>query len=200
MVKRIQRAEPSTEPVTLAEARAHLRLDTFGSPPAHPEDDLISLYISAARQFCEDYLGHSIAYRTSVIYFDRLKDGFIDLDEWPVSSIDLFEYVDSTGANQTLSASSYILDSASAPARVYSVGDWPSVKTSVPNVATLTVTAGYTDGQSPNPHPISKSIKNAILLMVGHLYENRQQVGQKMDSLPYGVEDLLNLHRTNRGL
>ena len=54
MVKRIQRAEPSTEPVTLAEARAHLRLDTFGSPPAHPEDDLISLYISAARQFCED--------------------------------------------------------------------------------------------------------------------------------------------------
>jgi len=200
MVKRIQRAEPTSEPVTLAEARDHLRLDTFGSPATHPEDDLISLYISAARQFCEDYLGHSIAYRTSVIYFDRLKDKFIDLGEWPVSSVDLFEYVDSAGSEQTLVSSAYVLDSASAPARVYSVGDWPSVKTSVPNVATLTVTAGYTDGESPNTFPFPKSIKNAILLMVGHLYENRQQVGQKMDSLPYGVEDLLNLHRTNRGI
>ena len=76
MVKRIQRAEPSTEPVTLAEARAHLRLDTFGSPPAHPEDDLISLYISAARQFCEDYLGHSIAYRilNSSVFVRNLID------------------------------------------------------------------------------------------------------------------------------
>ena len=200
MVKRIKRANPATEPVTLAEARDHLRLDTFGSPPSHPEDDLIELYISAARQYCEDYLGHSIAYRTSVIYFDKLPTKFVDLGEYPVSSVDLFEYIDTDGVTQTWNAPNYILDSASAPARVYATSDFPNVKTAVPNVATLTVKAGYTDGNSPDTYPIPKSIKNAILLMVGHLYENRQQVGQKLESLPYGVEYLLNMSRTNLGL
>lgn len=202
MTKIIQRSEPAIEPVTLSEARDHLRLDVFGSPPSHPEDNLIELYISAARQLAEDYTGHSIAYSQSVAYFDSapVPGDFLALEDWPIASVDAVQYVDSYGATQTWGSSNYTLDTASAPARLYAVSDWPDVKTSTPNILTVTYTAGYTDGNSPNNYPIPKAIKNAILLMVGHLYENRQQVGQKMESLPYGVEFLLNPHRINLGI
>jgi hypothetical protein len=45
------------EPVTLDEARQHLRLDVGGSPPSHPDDGLIVEWITAARQFVEQETG-----------------------------------------------------------------------------------------------------------------------------------------------
>lgn len=48
---------PATEPVTLDEARQHLRLDTSGNPPSHPDDALVLGWITAAREFVEQETG-----------------------------------------------------------------------------------------------------------------------------------------------
>ena len=45
-----------SEPVSLADAKKHLRLN-----PGTDEDDYVNMLISAARQFAENYIGRSIA-------------------------------------------------------------------------------------------------------------------------------------------
>ena len=74
--------EPTVEPITLAEARLHLRLDTFGSPPSHPDDSLVEAIISAARGMAENYLNHSIANREVVLQLNDFgTDGYISLQD-----------------------------------------------------------------------------------------------------------------------
>ena len=193
--------EPNVEPITLAEARLHLRLDTFGSPPSHPDDSLVEVIISAARGMAENYLNHSIANREVVLQLDDFgTDGYISLQDWPVVGIASVEYLDSTGAAQTWASNQYILDGASQPARLYPVTDFPEVQDRV-NAVTVTFDAGYTDGESPNTYPMPKAIKQAILLMIGHLYENRQDVTYAQHyQLPMGSVSLLQPYRISMGL
>jgi len=58
------------------------------------------------------------------------------------------------------------------------------------------------DSLSPNPQPTPKSAKQAMLLMLGHLYENREALGKKDYNveLPLGVMALLQQHRIAIGL
>lgn len=188
-----------SEPIALTEARNFLRLDTFGSPPTHPEDELIETMITASRSWCEKYLNHSIAYSEYTAYFNNFEKPYLNLHDWPITSVNSVNYLDSNGDTQTLSASNYILDNASLPARLYLTGSLPSVKDQV-NAITVAYQSGYTDTISPNEYPTPKEIKHAILLMLAHFYENRQQVGQKLEVLPYGVEWLLQPHRINLGV
>ena len=60
----IKTVQPTTEPVTLAEAQLHLRLDLFGSPPSHPDDTLVETLITAARENAEQYTGVTISQAT----------------------------------------------------------------------------------------------------------------------------------------
>lgn len=61
---------PTAEPITPEEAKAHLRVDGFD------EDDLIAVYISAAREHVENELG-------LLIDGDTMTDG---TTTWPVTA------------------------------------------------------------------------------------------------------------------
>lgn len=58
-------------------------------------------------------------------------------------------------------------------------------------LTTVRYRAGYADGQVPAP------IRHAILLLVGHLYENRMAVtaATAMGAMPLGVDALLSPYR-----
>ena len=45
----------TTEPVSLNEARTHLRIEPFGYPLCHPDDAYVQTLISVARGWCEQY-------------------------------------------------------------------------------------------------------------------------------------------------
>lgn len=201
MVKPVKKGQPLTEPITLEEARDYLRLDAFGSPPTHPDDDLVDVMISAARGAAENYINHSIAYREVILQLDEFNGkGYVDLQDWPVSLITSVEYFDKNGVVQTLDPAEYILDDAQKPARLYPVTDFPETQDRV-NAITITFMAGYTDGLSPNTYPAPRAIKLAILLILGHLYENRQDVTyQQHHRLPMGSEYLLQPYRISMGL
>ena len=49
-----QISPPSVEPISLEKARLHLRLDTSGSPPSHPDDSLVTSLITAVRENAEE--------------------------------------------------------------------------------------------------------------------------------------------------
>jgi len=176
---------PPTEPVTLAEARLHLRVDDTA------EDTLIGALITAAREYCQHYTQRSIGSQTLELRLDEFPDGAIELPMSPVTSITSLKYIDTNGTEQTLSGSAYTLDTFSHTAwaiRAYGT-EWPETLD-----AANVVRVVYVAGAATPP----ATVRAAMLLMIGHLYENRESVviGQATaQELPLGVKALLDTVR-----
>lgn len=158
-------ADAATEPVTAAEAKAHLRVD-------HADDDAyIGTLITAARQHVEEWTSRALVTQTWELKLDRFPaSGAIALPRPPLQGVTAITYIDDNGASQTLAADQYTVHTSELPGRVtraYEV-TWPSTR-AVPNAVTVTYTAGYGAAAAvPNP------IKQALLLIVGDLYRNRE--------------------------
>lgn len=215
---------PLAEPITLSDARLHLRLDDDGdSPPAHPDDPLIVLLITAAREWCENYAGRSLAPQTlelggtvfalplwqaccvrfSVNGVVQIYGAYVELPRGPVSAVLSVRYIDDQGVEQTIATTDYILDDYVQPPRLYAAQGvtWPTPQ-AVPNAAKIRYIAGYDlPGDSPNPNPLPASILAAMKLVLGHLYENREQTTDlKLEQLPLGAQSLLDRYRLRLGM
>lgn len=197
--------EVTIEPITLAEAKLHLRVDDDGgSPPSHPDDTLITAQIRAAREWCEGYLGLSLATQTLEVgrsgYVDRWSGSGIMLPYGPVISISSVMYRDSDGVDQTVPPSDYVIDTFSAPYAT-SVLDLPSAYT-LPNAVKVQYVAGYSlPGASPqDTSPLPWSLRAMILVVLGHLYENREETTElKLMELPLGAKALGDRYRVRLG-
>jgi uncharacterized phiE125 gp8 family phage protein len=186
--------QPTTEPITLSKAQLHLRLDTSGSPPAHPDDQLVQMFISAARENAELYTGMTISSCNYEMQGTVANDK-ISLQTFPVTSVVSVTYQDEDDVTQTVSASDYFVDNFARPSVLLFKENAP-----IKDV-TVTFTAGCTDDQSPNPYPTPSSVKAAILLMLGNLYENRESVSSvESFERPMSATYLLTPSRINMGL
>lgn len=192
----------AVEPITLAEARSHLRIDAFGSPPSHPDDDYIEELISSAREWTEDYLRRGLATKTIDIVFDSFDDIVIPLQ--PVQSITSIKYQDVNDVQQTVPNTVYKLNTFNGDVVLKYNQSWPSA---YPEEGVIIVRAvvGYTTGQSPDTEPMPFPIKAAMLLIIGNLYENRQQdllsnTRMTFNSLPMGVYNLIQPYRLGLGM
>ena len=184
--------------MTLRQAHKHLRLFTeYGK---HPDDELIEVYIQAATGAAEDYLQRYLSQRQLRLKRDDFPtenmDGvtMINLPVYPVLSVDSITYVDLAGDTQTLTG--YEVDSDGVPARIRVV-EPPDVKEGLSNL-TINVTVGYESGTSPaSADLIPAVIKQAILMMVGQMYEHRESVvtGAISTKIPQSFEYLLHPHR-----
>jgi len=160
-----QTAGPSVEPLSLTEAKAHLRVTHTA------EDTLISALITAARTEVENYLGRQLITATWVLRLDEFIDT-IEVPRAPLQSVTSLAYVDTNGDSQTLEADTdYTVDVYSTPGRVVPVygGSWPSTYGHV-NDVTLTYEAGYGDAATDVP----SNIIHAVRLYLGHYYEHRE--------------------------
>lgn len=201
LARKIKRtAEVTTEPITLATARLHLRIDAVGSPPSHPDDALVTNLIKTAREAVEAYTELTVAQTTYALALDEFPVDAIELGTYPINSITSITYTDINGATQTLSAGSYIFDSYSKPSKIFPTTIWPHTK-QVPNAVIVRFAAGFTDGLSPNDYPMPVALKQAMLLYIGELYENREaiNVGNLVTTIPYGMIHLMTPHRINMG-
>jgi uncharacterized phiE125 gp8 family phage protein len=157
-------APPALEPISLAEARDHLRED------GTEQDVLIAGLIAAVRQHQEDTLGLALVSQTHALRLDSFPDE-IELPRAPVQSVTSIAYVDTAGAAQTLSAVSYTVDIYSTPARIipaYGLS-WPDTR-DVPNAVTVTYVAGY----GATAAAVPDTLRSAALMRVADLYENRE--------------------------
>lgn len=190
------------EPITLDVARLHLRLDTEGSPQAHPDDALVEALIVAAREAAESYTGLAIAYQSYTLALDEFPDAAIVLGKWPINAISSITYKDANNATQTVSSADYFLDNYARPGEValQPTKSWPATA-AVANAVVVTFTAGFTDALSPDPYPLPKSLKQALLLTIGHLYDHREAVSAtEKYEMPMGVISLMTPHRISMGL
>ena len=169
------------EPITLAEVRQHLRL-----PEDATEDDLLLGLIKTARVYCENYTRRALAEQTLETYLDRFSaaDPIVLLCP-PLLSVVEIGYTDSTGQETILSASEYVVDIASEPDRVMPAygTTWPVF---TPYPATP-IRIQFVAGNAAIPEPI----RQALLLLVGHWYENREATGTAKDQTAFSVHALL---------
>lgn len=172
---------PTVEPVSLAEAKAHCRVD-IGT-----DDALIAGYISAARELCEDYLDRSLVTQQYVMRLDQFPPE-IELPRPPVVSsgtataVAVTYTLNDSGATATLATTQYRVDRDSTPGAIRNLygGTWPSNRDDQ-NSISVTWWAGY-----GNPESVPQRVKNAILMTVLELYEKRGDA-----QLPPGAKALL---------
>lgn len=200
---------PTNEQITIEQARDHLRLDAYGSPLEHPDDAWLVLAIPAAREWCEFYSGRSLAPQVidlTLPSFPRawrqcLNDE-VSLPFGPILGVESINYTDEAGVPQLLDTSTYQVDVSQDVGYVYPVinTSWPCTWQR-PNAATIRYHAGYTtELDSPNDYPLPKRFYQAMLLVLGHLYENRENTTElKLETLPLGASSLLDGMRLRTG-
>lgn len=201
-LRKLATAAPS-EQITLDEAKSHLRLDSYGgSPPStHPDDTLLEqVYIPTARAICEALSGRSFVpqvYELGLAQFPvqttYTRNG-INLGIGPIRGVESVTYRDSSGTDVVLDPASYIVDPYTEPGFIYAIygSSWPSAYV-MPNTVRVRFTAGYDyAGGSPYDFPLPTQFKWAMLLALGHIYENREETTvAALHELPLGLQTLL---------
>ena len=163
---------PASTPVTLAEAKAHLRVDVSD------DDALITTMIESATDMAEQATGRALISQTWDLNLDAFPTE-IELAPVPIVSVSSFTYTDTNGATQTLSSGpDYVLDTTGdhGPARIVPAygKTWPETRDQI-NAVTIRFVAGYA-----NAAAVPAAIKSWILLQVGAMYENRQAETDRM--------------------
>ena len=174
--------EPTIEPVTITDMQDHI----YGYDSA--DESYITGLITVARQMFEEFTSLAILEQT----WQLSIPGFplrIKIRKSPIRSISGITYYDSSGTQQTLSASYYrssMHEFTSIVDEAYGKS-WPATEQWRDDAVTVTFVAGiYTDdGGSPlavdtgtGSYLVRKyaMAQQAIKLMVAHLFENRSAV------------------------
>lgn len=161
---------PAVEPVTLAEVKTHLRMDTGDA------DALITSLITAAREWTENYTGRAFINQTWRMWLDNWplpnRDGIscVILSRAPLLSVSSVKVYDEDDNSTTWSADNYFVDTAREPGRLAlrTGAVWPTFERSANGIA-IEYVAGYGSAASNVP----ETIKTAIKQLVAHWYEHR---------------------------
>ena len=158
--------DASTEPVTTAEAKFHLR-ETLSDAS---NDAYIATLITAARHACEESIQRSLITTTWTLTLDSFPDA-IRLPYPQILSVTSVSYIDEAGDSQTLDPQDYIVDTNSEPGWIVPAVEttWPTTQDRI-NAVTVVYTAGYGSSASNVP----QAIKHWIKLAIGDMYERRE--------------------------
>ncbi len=209
------------EPISLGEAMEHLNLPL----DIRYRDAWINRNITAARQWCEGYLGRSLAPQTLELSFGGQSmptsipaqwdpallspftdsESIINLPMGPVISVTYVKYLDADSGLQTFNG--YELDQWSTPNSIYLASGqaWPSVLGGR-NAIQIRYLAGYTHpDDSPSLYPLPEALRSMILLVLGDLFANREDTavllgGSSMQSIPIGAQALGEPYKLRLGM
>jgi uncharacterized phiE125 gp8 family phage protein len=181
-------APPMVEPVSLAEAKAHLRV-------THSEEDaVIGALIASARRVAEARTGLCFITQEWMVFRDGWPgDGVIDIALAPVLSVEELALFGEDDQKAVIEPSHYVVDSVSRPARLMLRGSrlWQRPGRMVNGIG-IRVRAGY--GAAPASVPAA--LRQALLMLVAHYYGQRGDEVQP--ALPVSLDALLSVFREVR--
>lgn len=168
---------PSSEPVTLDEARLHLRVDITD------DNSYITSLITVARMAAEEKTGRSLMLQTWE-YADDDFDEEIILAHPPIASVDTFTYIDYAGNQASVSQADYVLNDYKHPPRLQPayLKSWPIARDQSNSVKVRYTTGYESAGAVPAP------IKQWMLLAIGDMYAQRERSAEK-PIIPQGFAD-----------
>ena len=181
---------PAVEPLTVAEAKLHLRVDISD------DDAYIGTLITAAREWVEAYLDRTLITTQLILRAAEFPTEELELARPPMATagtttavVITYTLADTTTA--TLSTALYRVDRTTTPGNVAPIinGTWPSDVIEDANAVAVTYWAGY----GPTSASVPATIRHAMLMLIGHWYEQRSAVLTATISKPleFAVESLL---------
>lgn len=180
---------PVLLPVALSDAKQHLRVDVSD------DDALITATIKAAAAYVENYTGRVLVETVFAKNYTHFPCE-ISLKRHPVISVDSLKYLNSEGVETTLSSSEYQIFLTSDTALIKPAYDkkWPLYRCNQYDSVVVEFTSGYDDiGNIPS------DLRHALLLILGHWYENRESVviGSNLNVLevPFAAKALMDMHK-----
>ena len=177
----------TSNPITLTEAKTHLKVDTTA------DDTFITNLIKSATSSAQEYTNRFFIATTIQQVGDKWED-ISNLLKSPVASVTNIKYVDPSGSLQTLSTDVYFVDDVNKPARI---GLKPNQ--SYPEIIDRlnAVQVNYVVGLAAGPDEVDEGIRQALLLTIGNWYQNRQAVvtGTIATELPMNAKFLLDQYK-----
>jgi uncharacterized phiE125 gp8 family phage protein len=187
---------PSIEPISTADAKAHLRVDSSA------DDALIDGLVAAARLICENICQRSFIETTWLLTLDHFpptcygdstrslerqysgRNGVIVFPWAQPTAVDSVKYIDINGVQQTVPTSDYIFDGRSLKGRLTPAyaKTWAPTR-SIINAVEIQFKAGFGTSASDVPQSVTAAIK----LVLGVLYANREAIvsgSSKPEELP----------------
>ena len=170
-----------TEPITLEEAKNQCKVDTVD------DDTLITNLISTAREIAEHETGQVFITRTIELIYDSAGES-IEIPYRPLAEVTKIEVISDAGVKSEVSDTLYNVDLAGPvnPGRIrLKMGcTWPEHRDFASFI--ITIKAGYGETAASVP----PKIKQAILEIIGHLYDNRES-----QEIPAGAKEKLSGYR-----
>lgn len=181
---------PAAYPVSPAEAKAQLRIASADVT----YDTEITRLITAATQWVERRYGISIITQTRTQFQDNFYEKYpifrnflgpyysrypVTLLYPPVQSVTFIKYYDTNQVLQTLDPATYTVAGLIPPTagaqdietpRIWPVSSWPIFKW-IPDTIQIKYVSGFGDDSTKVP----EVIKQAVLMVLSGLFENRQE-------------------------
>ena len=173
---------PTEEPISLSEAKAHLRVDVSD------EDTLIRELISVARRSVEVRTGRALITQSWAMTLPEAPSAPIVLPRQPATAITSVSVIGIGGARTPLSTGLYRLETAE-PSRLLPQGAWPSCAG-----AEVVFSAGY--GAASD---VPEDLRQAVRLLLAHFYERRELAeSDRFSAVPDALDGLLAPYRSIR--
>ncbi len=165
---------PAAEPLTLAEVKAHLRLD------AADEDALLTSLQKTAREHLERMSGLALMRQTLRLYLDEWPEGPVRIGRGPVHAVEAVRIYDEAGVARALPLTGHVLDGASLPARLWLAQRQKSAR--AVNGIEIDFTAGFASANE-----VPGDLKRAMLTHIALMFSFRGAVSP--ENQPAGVPD-----------
>lgn len=180
---------PLITPITLPEVKAQLRVE-------HDDDDTILtrlIDVAVAYTDVRGALGQAMITQKWAQWINANPPQNVSLILGPVQNVTAVKYYDTDGVLQTDDINNYQVFGTDF-ATVISPKDsftWP-VSQQRSDAIKIEYEIGYGDAITNVP----QTIRHALMLLIGHWYDNREQTGvDELSNIPFGYEEMLNLHR-----
>ena len=181
-------AGPAEEPVSLAEAKAFLKVD------GNAEDSLIMTLIGAARLHVEGVTGKALLAQSWRVVLDDWPDyGIVKLPVSPLMAITEISATDGNGASHTVPLDQF----GSEPDRLIV----PRVVVGMPALQERQgIEIDYVAGFGTEPEEVPADLRQALLGLVAHWHEHRDAVivAGSGAVVPSGFDRLLAAHKRVR--
>lgn len=180
---------PAVTPVSLAEVRRQLRIE-------HEDDDLLLIRlikVATAYTDVQGALGHAMISQKWGQWVDSNPQQYVKLILGPVIQVNRIQYYDTDGNLQTDTLTNYeVLGTSFATTVGPKEGfNWP-----VTQDRSDAIRIEYTIGYGETVADIPETIRHALMMLIGHWYENRETtMMDELSNVPYGFDALMDMHR-----